>query len=69
MGEIVVEWRRGYAIRPPPMTDAHPHWSLINMDGRYRGLNIPKTESLEDTADRVSERMIGLVFAGLESGR
>lgn len=54
MGEIVIEWRRAYGVRPPPMTDTHPHWPLICLDSRYRGLKIPESESLRDTADRVS---------------
>lgn len=59
MGDIVVEWRRGYRTRPPPMTDTHPHWPLISMDSRYRGLVVPESESLRDTADRV--RWMGVV--------
>ena len=54
MGEVVVEWRRAYGVRPPPMTDTHPHWPLISLDSRYRGLKIPESESLRDTANRVS---------------
>lgn len=53
MGPIVVEWRRGYSMRPPPMVDTHPHWPLISLDSRYRGVKIPESESLSDTADRV----------------
>ena len=54
MGEVVVEWRRAYGVRPPPMTDTHPHWPLISLDSRYQGLKIPESESLRDTANRVS---------------
>ncbi|CAN0472447.1 unnamed protein product, partial [Discosporangium mesarthrocarpum] len=53
MGPIVVEWRRGYATPPPPMLDSHPHWPLISQDMRYRGLKLPDSESLKETADRV----------------
>lgn len=55
MGEVVVEWRRAYGVRPPPMTDTHPHWPLISLDSRYRGLKVPQSESLRDTANRVRE--------------
>ncbi|CAM9533242.1 unnamed protein product, partial [Ectocarpus sp. 4 AP-2014] len=53
MGDIVVEWRRAYGIRPPPMTETHPHWPLISLDDRYRGVKVPESESLRDTAKRV----------------
>ena len=53
MGDIVVEWRRGYSTRPPAMVETHPHYPLISMDSRYRGLVIPESESLRDTANRV----------------
>lgn len=59
MGEVVIEWRRAYGVRPPPMTDAHPHWPLISLDSRYRGLKIPESESLRDTANRVREKEEG----------
>lgn len=53
IGDIVVEWRRAYGIRPPPMTETHPHWPLISLDDRYRGVKVPESESLRDTAKRV----------------
>lgn len=54
MGNIVVEWRRAYGVRPPPMTETHPHWPLISLDDRYRGVKVPESESLRDTAKRVT---------------
>ena len=68
MGDIVVEWRRGYSTRPPPMTDAHPHWPLISLDARYRGVRIPETESLADTADRVCVCEFVKLFVNVPSG-
>jgi 2,3-bisphosphoglycerate-dependent phosphoglycerate mutase len=50
----VQEWRRGFAVRPPPMTDDDPRHPRF--DPRYRGLEEeqrPATESLADTCARV----------------
>lgn len=65
MGEVVVEWRRAYGVRPPPMTDTHPHWPLISLDSRYQGLKVPESESLRDTANRVSFRSVSLRSSSL----
>ncbi len=52
--EKVMDWRRSYYARPPPMTSEHPHYSTINEDRRYRNLaDIPKGESLKDCQVRV----------------
>jgi 2,3-bisphosphoglycerate-dependent phosphoglycerate mutase len=46
--DIVMEWRRSYYARPPPMTEEHPHYWILQRDDRYRALkgSIPLTESL-----------------------
>jgi bisphosphoglycerate-dependent phosphoglycerate mutase len=46
--DIVMEWRRSYSARPPPMTEEHPHYWILLNDDRYRTLkgSIPLTESL-----------------------
>ncbi len=36
--KVVDEWRQMYDSRPPPMSDAHPHWRLISEDRRYETL-------------------------------
>ncbi|CAN0121507.1 unnamed protein product, partial [Hapterophycus canaliculatus] len=69
MGEVVVEWRRAYGVRPPPMTDTHPHWPLISLDSRYRGLKIPESESLRDTANRVMEYWESDVVPDIRAGK
>mmetsp|Transcript_86632 Transcript_86632/g.245140 ORF Transcript_86632/g.245140 Transcript_86632/m.245140 type:complete len:266 (+) Transcript_86632:551-1348(+) len=53
--ERVMQWRRSFEARPPPMTEEHPHWPLIEGDKRYDGIDCPKGESLEDTQKRVVE--------------
>lgn len=49
--EQVKVWRRSYDIPPPDMPADSP-WSFDN-DPRYAGLEIPRTESLKTTLDRV----------------
>jgi 2,3-bisphosphoglycerate-dependent phosphoglycerate mutase len=44
-------WRRSYDIPPPEMAADSP-WSFAN-DPRYAGIDIPSTESLKTTLDRV----------------
>mmetsp|Transcript_87911 Transcript_87911/g.175854 ORF Transcript_87911/g.175854 Transcript_87911/m.175854 type:complete len:390 (+) Transcript_87911:124-1293(+) len=38
--DVLHAWRKSYCARPPPMTDAHPHWRLISEDRRYKHLSI-----------------------------
>lgn len=52
--EQVLVWRRAYAIPPNPMTKEDPRWA--GNDARYAKLKpeqIPLTECLKDTVDRV----------------
>ncbi|MBX7248326.1 MAG: 2,3-diphosphoglycerate-dependent phosphoglycerate mutase [Caulobacteraceae bacterium] len=49
--EQVKLWRRSYDIPPPDMPADSP-WSFAN-DPRYAGIDIPATESLKTTLDRV----------------
>ena len=54
--EQVHQWRRGYAVRPPPLSPTDPRHP--NFDTRYRLLpaeRVPTGESLEDTLYRVLE--------------
>jgi 2,3-bisphosphoglycerate-dependent phosphoglycerate mutase len=37
------------------MTEGHPHYDIINKDARYRNVDVPTTESLEDCQRRVIE--------------
>ena len=51
-GEAQVKiWRRSFDIPPPPV-EAGSEYDLSN-DRRYAGVDVPKTESLKDTIDRV----------------
>lgn len=52
--EQVKIWRRSYDVPPPPLTTDDPRYP--GTDPRYRGLTaeqLPRTESLKETVDRV----------------
>jgi len=49
--EQVKVWRRSYDVPPPPLAADSP-WSFDG-DRRYSGIDIPDTESLKTTLDRV----------------
>ena len=49
--EQIARWRRGYSDRPPPMAEAD-HQALAQ-DRRYRGVPVPRTESLQDVQARL----------------
>lgn len=49
--EQVKIWRRSFDIPPPPMESGNP-FDMSN-DRRYAGIEVPSTESLKDTIERV----------------
>ncbi|CAN0058127.1 unnamed protein product, partial [Phaeothamnion confervicola] len=69
LGPIVREWRRSFSARPPPMEPNHPHWPLIADDPRYRGVDIPRCESLDDTVRRVWSYWEGEICRDLGAGK
>lgn len=48
--EQVKIWRRSYDIAPPPLPDDSPY--AVRSNRRYAGVEVPRTESLEDTIAR-----------------
>ena len=48
--EQVKIWRRSYDIPPPPLPEGSP--CDVSADRRYKGIPVPKTESLKDTIAR-----------------
>lgn len=66
--EQVHIWRRSYAIEPPPLTvddERHP-----SHDSRYANIkNLPATESLATTLDRVTPCWNELIAAELRAGK
>ena len=66
----VLVWRRAYAIAPDPLTPADPRWA--GSDPRYRHLKpeqIPATECLRDTVDRVVPFWSDPIAPALRAGR
>lgn len=64
--EQVKVWRRSYDIPPPDMPADSP-WSFDN-DPRYAGIDIPRTESLKTTLDRVLPCWEGDIAPLLKTG-
>jgi len=68
--EQVLIWRRSYDVRPPALSPTDPRHSLN--DPRYAGLQegeIPLTECLKDTVDRVVPYWEGNIAPQLRMGR
>jgi 2,3-bisphosphoglycerate-dependent phosphoglycerate mutase len=68
--EQVHQWRRAYAIAPPPLAGGDERWS--GHDPRYHMLKpeqIPMTESLRDTVDRVVPFWNDSIAPALSRGR
>ena len=68
--EQVLVWRRAYAIAPNPLPDDDPRSAAS--DPRYAKLaasQIPKTECLKDTVDRVSSFWLDAIAPAVKSGR
>ena len=64
------QWRRGYDVRPPPLSVTDPRHPRF--DPRYRGLavrDLPATESLADTLVRVKEVWETSILPRMKSGR
>ena len=65
--EQVHVWRRSYDVPPPPMEAASPF--AMDDDRRYRGIDIPQTESLKLTLERVLPYWMAEIVPQLHSGR
>jgi 2,3-bisphosphoglycerate-dependent phosphoglycerate mutase len=68
--EQVHLWRRSYEVAPPPLSADDERWS--GRDPRYRMLRpdqIPLTESLRDTVDRVAPFWNDSIAPALTRGR
>lgn len=49
--EQVRIWRRSFDVPPPPMEEGSPY--DLASDRRYSGIEVPRSESLKDTIERV----------------
>ncbi len=68
--EKVMEWRRSYDVKPPPLDKSDPRYP--GHDPRYRDMNesdIPLTESLADTVARFLPYWHEAIAPAIESGR
>src|SRR6266478_5146914 len=67
---VVHTWRRSYSVQPPSLTVDDERWS--GRDPRYRMLQpeqVPLTESLRDTVDRVVPFWNDSIAPALSRGR
>ena len=66
--EQVLKWRRGYAVRPPALTEDDP--THPSADPRYNGFtDLPASESLADTLVRVQQWWDEILVSELRRGR
>jgi 2,3-bisphosphoglycerate-dependent phosphoglycerate mutase len=65
--EQVKIWRRSYDIPPPPLEPGGEH--DFGADPRYAGLDIPNTESLKTTLERVLPYWEAQIAPRLRAGR
>jgi 2,3-bisphosphoglycerate-dependent phosphoglycerate mutase len=65
--EQVKIWRRSYDI-PPPSLDADSPWD-VRSDRRYRGIDVPETESLKDTIARALPYYEEAIAPALRQGK
>ena len=60
-------WRRSFDIPPPPLETGSPY--DLSKDPRYAGINIPVSESLKDTIDRVLPYWESAIVPDLKAGK
>ena len=64
--EQVKIWRRSFDIAPPPLEPGSPY--DVSSDRRYQGVDVPRTESLKDTIERVLPYWEEAIAPALRSG-
>jgi 2,3-bisphosphoglycerate-dependent phosphoglycerate mutase len=65
--EQVHIWRRSFDVPPPAMEEASP-FEMAN-DPRYAGIDVPRTESLKDTIERVLPYWESAILPELKAGK
>jgi 2,3-bisphosphoglycerate-dependent phosphoglycerate mutase len=65
--EQVKIWRRSFDIPPPPMEFGSPF--DLSSDRRYAGIQVPSTESLKDTIERVLPYWESRIAPALRDGQ
>jgi 2,3-bisphosphoglycerate-dependent phosphoglycerate mutase len=64
--EQVMTWRRSYDIPPPPLAPGGPY--DLSRDRRYAGIEVPVTETLKTTLERVLPYWDGRIAPALKAG-
>jgi len=65
--EQVHIWRRSFDTPPPPMERGSEY--DLSADPRYAGVNVPASESLKDTIERVLPYWESIILPELEAGK
>jgi len=65
--EQVQIWRRSFDIQPPPLEANSPY--AVAGDRRYDGVNVPRSESLKNTIDRVLPYYEAEIAPALRDGK
>ena len=65
--EQVKIWRRSFDIPPPPL-ESDSEYNVV-ADRRYQGVDVPSTESLKDTIERVLSYWDEAIAPALKSGQ
>ena len=68
--DLVSQWRRSYTVRPPALDQSDPRFP--GHDPRYRDLDLkdlPLTESLKDTVDRLLPYWFDTIAPAVRSGK
>jgi len=67
--DMLLKYRRGYAVDPIPMTEDHPCWT--GTDRRYRDLGalLPRGESLKQCKERILPYWYESIVPSVRSGR
>lgn len=60
-------WRRSFDTPPPPMASDSPY--QMSSDPRYKGIEVPSTESLKDTIARVLPYWKSRIAPELQNGK
>ena len=64
--EQVMAWRRSYDIPPPPLAPGGPY--DLSRDRRYAGIEVPATETLKSTLERVLPYWEARIAPALRAG-
>ena len=66
--EQVRIWRRSFDVPPPPLDEDSPY-AVFQQDRRYRGIDVPATESLKDTIARALPYFEAEIAPALRAGK